>query len=161
METHSDIGPLVELVAGDRRLTIRLMGFWQATRAAAERCARSDHFLDIVPDELLSDCCMAVMAADGMWDLRDIGNDIARQSGLDSTSIRRADMVPGSLLAEATHNLDDAFNLAVPVLHEGETRDGNGSRSLFRAILLPLADDHGRIMQILAGARCATVLSDA
>jgi hypothetical protein len=154
MEQSNTLEPLAELINGDRRLTIRLMGFWQATRLAAERCARADDFLAVVPDDLIGDCCMAVLNASGAWELHDIGDDIARHSGVTGPSAKLENVPSGSLLAEAVRGLDDAFNFISPVLHEGETRDENGAKALFRSILLPLADDQGRVMQVLAAARC-------
>ncbi len=161
MEPSKDIEPLVQLFTGDRRLTMRLMGFWQGTRLAAERCARAADFLAILPDDLMDDCCMAVLGAGGAWELHDIGDDIARHSGISGSSAKLADVPPGTLLAEAVRNLDAAFNFVAPVLHEGETRDENGSRAFFRSILLPLSDDQGRVMQVLAAARCGAAVDHA
>jgi hypothetical protein len=157
MEVSRNLEPLAELISGDRRLTIRLMGFWQATRVGAERCARADDFLATLPDELMGDCCMAVLSDGGEWELRDIGDDIARVSGITGPSAKLFDVPPGSVLAEAVRDLDDAFNFISPIVHEGETRDENGCRAVFRSILLPLADNQGRVMQVLAAARCGAV----
>ncbi len=157
MEPNRSLEPLAELFSGDRRLTIRLMGFWQGARRAAERCARADDFLAMVPEDLIGDCCVAMLNAGGAWELHDIGDDIARHSGINGPSAKLADVAPGTLLAEAVRGLDDAFNFISPVLHEGETWGANGCRALFRSILLPLADDQGRVMQVLAAARCGAV----
>ncbi len=157
MEVSGNLDRLAELISGDRRLTIRLMGFWQAIRVDAERCARADDFLAILPDDLMSDCCMAVLNDDGVWELHDIGDDIARISGITGPSAKLSDVPPGTVLAEAVRDLEDAFNFISPILHEGETRDENGSRAVFRSILLPLADKQGRVMQVLAAARCGAV----
>ncbi len=123
----------------------------------AERCARADDFLEILPDELMGDCCMAVLSDDGVWELRDIGDDIARVSGMSGSSAKLSDVPPGTVLAEAVRDLDDAFNFISPILHEGEARDENGCRTVFRSILLPLADNQGRVMQVLAAARCGVL----
>ncbi len=88
MEVSRNLEPLAELISGDRRLTIRLMGFWQATRVGAERCARADDFLATLPDELMGDCCMAVLNASGAWVLHDIGDVIARHSGVTGPSAK-------------------------------------------------------------------------
>ncbi len=160
MEPNKSLEPLAELISGDRRLTIRLMGFWQGTRLATECCARAHDFLAMVPDDLMGDCCVAMLDAGGAWELHDIGDDIARLSGIRGPSAKLADVPPGTLLAEAVRGLDDAFNFIAPILHEGETWGENGCRALFRSILLPLADDQGRVMQVLAAARCGAVPDD-
>lgn len=157
MEVSRNLEPLVELISGDRRLTIRLMGLWQTVRVDANRCARADDFLSILPDELIADCCTAVLRADGTWRLYDIGDDIGRVSGITVPSVKREDVSLGSILAEAVRDLDDAFNFISPIIHEGEARDENGSRVIFRSILLPLADKQGRVTQILVAARCGAL----
>ena len=157
MELSRNLKPLAELISGDRRLTIRLMGLWQTVRVGADHCARADDFLAVLPDELITDCCMAVLRADGTWQLYDIGDDIGRVSGITVASVKREDLMPGSVLAEAVRDLDDAFNFISPILHEGEARDDNGSRGVFRSILLPLVDKQGCVTQVLVAARCGIV----
>lgn len=62
----------------------------------AERCARADDFLEILPDDLVGDCCMAVLSDGGVWELRDIGDDIARVSGITGPSAKLSDVPPSS-----------------------------------------------------------------
>ena len=156
MEALKDMEPLAELFNGDRRLTIILMGYWQGIRLDDERCARAKLFHALLPDDLAQDCCTVVPGLGGNWQLRQIGEQIARHSGISGPMAALADLPPGSLLAEATRDLDDAFNFAAPVIHEGETCDGEGAPALFRSILLPLSDERGRVTQLLAAARCSS-----
>ena len=75
--------------------------------------------------------------------------------------MRVADLPPQSLLAASIRELKQAHETGVPILDEGEARDENGRRALFRSIVLPLGDEEGRIVQLLAGARCRVIPEDA
>ena len=90
----------------------------------------------------------------------EIGDVLARRSGIAGVKAKLTDLTSGSLLAETIRDIDDAFNLGAPVLHDGETRDKDGRRMLFRSILLPLSDDQGHIRQLLAAARYKAVIDE-
>ena len=161
MELSREIKLRTEIFDGDRRLTIRLMGLWQGARLAGARCARAKVFLSTLSEDLLCDCCLVVRGSNEAWELRDIGDVLARRSGIAGVKAKLTDLTSGSLLAETIRDIDDAFNLGAPVLHDGETRDKDGRRMLFRSILLPLSDDQGHIRQLLAAARYKAVIDEA
>ncbi len=63
--------------------------------------------------------------------------------------------VPGNtLLGAAIRSLEDALK-GNPIPDSGEFEDGTSQRYLYRAILLPLEDDEGEIIQLICGATCA------
>lgn len=144
----------IKLLTGDRRLTIRLMGLWEGSRLGSEPYVRADVFLDSLSEDLLNDCCIVEIAADGECELRRIGKTIGRRSAVSGETARVADLPPKSLLAIAVRQLKDACTFGAPILDEGETRGENGETLLYRSILLPLCDDSGRTVRFLAGARC-------
>ncbi|HEX9809131.1 MAG TPA: hypothetical protein VGC25_05955 [Alphaproteobacteria bacterium] len=59
---HDD--PAAKVLAGDRRLTMQLMGLWRGLRVA-DGCPGHETFLAAVPPELLEDCFVAVPTAEG------------------------------------------------------------------------------------------------
>ncbi len=150
-----------KIVAGDRRLTIYLMGLWQGLRPDTGGCAPAKEFLATLSEILWADCCVVEIAADGGWQICRVGEVMARRSGVRAASVPVADLPPQSLLAASIRGLKDAHRTGVPILNEGEARDEKGRRTLFRSILLPLGDEQGRVVQYLAGARCRVVLEDA
>ena len=161
MEYQQGLEPHTKIVAGDRRLTMLLMGIWQGLRPGPGRCAPAEDFLAALPEDLWTDCCVVEMTVDGGWQVCRVGETIARRSGVGAAPVRVADLLPQSLLATSIRELKHARRTGAPILDEGEARDENGRRALFRSILLPLGDEEGRIVQVLAGARCRVLLEDA
>ena len=143
-----------KIVAGERRLSMLLMGYWRETRA--DRRAPLERALKrAVPPDLFADCFVYLPARKHEADrLHDIGENIARASGLATTSLARADAPRDTLIAIASKWLDKALTGGAPIIDDGRFKDSHGNRVIYRAILLPLADRSGGIVQILGGARC-------
>ena len=153
--------PRTKIFAGDRRLTMCLMGLWQGLRRDAGRCALAAEFFAAMPEDLWTDCFVVEMTVDGGWQVCRVGETIARRSGVSAAPAPVADLPPQTLLAASIRELKDAHRTGIPILDEGETWDENGRRTLFRSILLPLGDEEGRVVQFLAGARWRVALEDA
>ncbi len=150
-----------KIVAGERRLTMLLMGHWQelrdGRRAPLVRALKTG-----VPPDLLSDCFTLLPAATpDRGRLHDIGERIARISGIAATSLTLSEVPGGTLIGMAAKWLDRALATGVPVVDEGEFEDRHGARMLYRAILLPLANEQDEIVQVLGGARCKTGAEDS
>lgn len=154
MEYRQGLEPFSKIVAGDRRLTMRLMGIWQGLRYGAKTCAPAAEFFAAVPEDLWSDCCVVTRTEGEAWELRRIGETIARRSSIGAGQAKIEDLRPESLLAIAVSELEDVIKSGAPILSEGEAQDENGHPALYRSILLPLAAEDGTISQLVAGARC-------
>lgn len=154
MQYREGLEPFAKIVAGDRRLTMRLMGIWQGLRYGKTACAPAAEFFASVPSDLWTDCCVLTRGSDKAWEVTRIGETIARRSGIHGDKARIADLPPDSLLAIAVRELDDAVKSGAPILGEGEGQDEEGHPALYRSILLPLAGDNGAIDLLVAGARC-------
>ena len=161
MEYGQALEPRTKIVAGDRRLTMLLMGLWQGLRRGPGCCPPAEDFFAALPEDLWTDCCVVEMTADGGWQVCRVGETIARRSGVPVAPMRVADLPPQSLLAASIRELKHAHETGVPILDEGEAQDEHGRRALFRSIVLPLGDDEGRIVQLLAGTRCRVIPEDA
>jgi len=154
VEYRQGLEPFAKIVVGDRRLTMRLMGIWQGLRYGQKTCAPAVEFCAAVPDDLWADCCIVTRDAAEEWELRRIGETIARRSSVRGRKARIAELRRESILAMAVSELDDAIKSGAPILNEGEAQDEHGYPALYRSILLPLAGEGGAIVQLLAGARC-------
>jgi hypothetical protein len=150
-----------KIVAGDRRLTLHLMGLWQGLRCGAKSYTLAEDFFAALAEDLWADCCVVEILGDGDWLISRIGETIARRSGVRTVPVRVADLPPQSVLAASVRELEAAKRTGVPILDEGEAEDENGRPAVYRSILLPLADQEGRFVQFLAGARCRVCLEDS
>ncbi len=142
------------LIAGERRLTMLLVGHWQEAREG-RRCPLASDFTALVPDELLADCFTYEPAAAGKGGrLCDIGAALARVSGVAVTEMALGDAPPNSLLGVVGEFLGRVFQDGTPVLDDGEFEDQSGVKQLYRATLLPLENEAGEIALVIGGARC-------
>ncbi len=144
--------------AGERRLSMLLVGHWQEARED-RRCPLAGDFTALVPDELLADCFTyepAVVSA-GVGEggrLRDIGEALARISGIAVRDMALGDAPPNSLLGMAIKSLGQTLREGTPVLDDGAFEDQSGAKRLYRAALLPLENDAGEVALVIGGARC-------
>ncbi len=138
--------------AADQRLTMRLLAQWHELRGN-RRCPLASEFLNAIPPELLPDCFNFVSGKSLDQGRISLGNDIARISGITKTSLLLAEVPANTLLGAAMRSLEDALK-GNPIPDSGEFEDGTSQRYLYRAILLPLEDDEGEIIQVICGARC-------
>ncbi len=145
-----------KIVAGERRLTMLLMGYWQELRDG-RRAPLARALKTAVPLDLLADCFTLLPAETPERSrLHDIGERIARVSGIEATSLTLSEVPGNTLIGMASKWLDRTLEQAVPVVDEGEFEDRHGARILYRATLLPLANEQDEIVQVLGGARCKT-----
>lgn len=153
-----DIAP--KIVAGERRLTMLLMGYWQELRDG-RRAPLARDFKTAVPVDLLADCFTLLPAETPERSrLHDIGERIARVSGIAVTSLMLSEVPENTLIGVASKWLDRTLELGAPVAEEGEFEDQHGARVLYRATFLPFANERDEIVQVLGGARCKAGAAD-
>ncbi len=141
-------------LARERRLTMYLMADWQDLRGN-RRCPVARDFAVSIPPDLLP-YCFTFLPAETLDDSRlcNVGEYLARMSGLTTTSLALSEVPGETLLGVATGLLATALERATPTLENGEFEDRQGKRNVYRAILLPLEDEQGEIVQLLGGVRC-------
>ncbi len=150
-----------KIVAGERRLPRLLLGYWQERRAG-RRAPLVRALKTGVPPDLLTDCFTLLPAeTPDRGRLHDIGERIARVSGIAATSLTLSEVPGDTLIGMAAKWLDRALETGVPVVDEGEFEDRHGAHILYRATLLPLANEQDEIVQVLGGARCKAGAEDS
>ncbi|MCH8998385.1 MAG: PAS domain-containing protein [Proteobacteria bacterium] len=150
-----------KIVAGEHRLTMLLMGHWQELRDG-RRAPLVRAFKTAVPLDLLADCFILLPAeTPDRRRLHDIGERIARVSGIAVTSLMLSEVPGETLIGVASKWLVRTLELGAPVVDEGEFEDRHGARILYRATLLPLANQQDEIIQVLGGARGKAAAEDS
>ncbi len=95
-----------KIVAGERRLTMLLMGYWQELRDG-RRAPLVRAFKTAVPTDLLADCFTLLPAeTPDRSRLHDIGERIARVSGIAATSLTLSEVPGDTLIGMASKWLD-------------------------------------------------------
>ena len=151
-QTHNRIRASTKSAAADQRLTARLMAHWHKVRGN-QRCPLVSEFLSSIPPELLPDCFNIVSGKSFDEGRISVGNNVARISGITRSSLLLAEVPGNTLLGAAIRSLEDTLK-GNPIPESGKFEDGKGQSYLYRAILLPLEDDKGEIIQVIGGASC-------
>jgi hypothetical protein len=150
-----------KIVAGERRLTMLLMGYWQESRGV-RRAPLVRTFKRAIPPDLLADCFVFLPARKRNGGrVHDIGERIARTSGIATTSLAFSEVPRATLIGHASKWLGRVLEQGKPVVDEGAFEDDQGARHLYRATILPLADERDQIVQVLGGARCKADVESA
>jgi len=149
------------IVAGERRLTMNLMGHWQELRDD-RRAPLVRLFKASFPPDLLTDCFTLLPAETlDQSQLHEIGERIAQISGIEATSLTLSEVPGNTLIGVASKWLGRILEIGAPVVDEDEFEDQHGARYLYRATLLPLENEKGEIVQVLGGARCKASAEDS
>jgi hypothetical protein len=144
----------------ERRLVLRLLTYWRAI------CAERDYpsFAEIEPDDMPD-----------MWHncfvLEVIGHEedpIFRAAGGEIISYTPGSLIgtpisawtPDTLIGVAVSHTRDVLRKGVPMSHGDEFLKVDGTKVLYRSILLPMSDDGETISGLLGAANCREVLEE-
>ncbi len=136
----------------ERRITVRLMAYWEKIRAGRPMPREQDVDPDIISD--LWDYCFLLsvkdMGKEG-YQYTYLGSEIkkAYQGGLSETDT-------GGLISPNADRLADCYmeiiHTKAPVVDEGEFRNSVGDMVKYRQCLLPLGED-GAVKAVFGGMR--------
>ncbi len=136
----------------ERRLVVRMLKYW---RSLIENGARRPGMNRINPETLADswDWCYALDFSESEDDpiIRFAGHGYFDDLDSDPVGCRLSEINSVSLLRYATTYFPDAVRKAVPVTFGGEFNGEDGTRTLYRSVILPLDDENGTF-SILFGA---------
>ena len=133
----------------ERRLTYRLLNYWDTLRGAREYPKMSDIDGDMIPD--IWPWCFIL---DTQRDYPSpyfhfLGEGLAKYSGV---YLSGKDDWRMTLLDKAAAHLDHTLKARAPIMIEDELVRYDGQSLQFRSIMLPLSDDGETITHILGAA---------
>lgn len=133
----------------ERRLARRLLAYWQERRGDREFPALGD-----IDPEAIGDMWPSCFVLDAVSNrefpyFRYLGSDLLKYSGIFLSG--ETDWAL-TLLDKAVGNFREALETRVPILIEDELTRYDGSRLLFRSVLLPLSDDQANVNYLLGAA---------
>jgi len=138
----------------ERRLVLRLLSYWRGL------CG--DHnfptFADVNPvaiTDIWPHCF--VLETVGCEDnpvFRAVGDEIAKHFPGGLVGSRVSEITEKSLFSVTINYLDKALSKRTPISHGGEFYQDDGSKILYRSIVLPMSDDGETISGLLCGANC-------
>ena len=138
----------------ERRLNMRLMGYWQELRAGTG-CPAANAFVSSDIADVWGHCFSLVPGAGGeAWQFQHIGTALAKESGLKGDYESDRDIPPGSLLHHMLQRLSGFDDGLQPIVSSGTFTTSEGRDCLYRAILLPFVGKPNVIDLVVGGARC-------
>jgi hypothetical protein len=142
----------------ERRFVLRLLGHWR------NLCGDRDFpsFADLDPAEIpdMWQNCFILEVCSGTEApvFRAIGEELAAKAGrqLIGRTVRDApmDFLPGVAVA----HIGEVLEKSAPVSRGGEFLKQDGTKVLYRSILLPMSDDGETISGILGAANCRDIV---
>ena len=133
----------------ERRLSRRLLAYWQERRGDREFPALGDIDSEAI-SEMWPSCFILDTAGNREFPyFHYLGSDLLKFSGIFLSG--ETDWAL-TLLDKAVGNYREALETRVPILIEDELTRFDGSRLLFRSVLLPLSEDQKTVDYILGAA---------
>jgi hypothetical protein len=142
----------------ERRLVLRLLAHWRGLRG--ERAFPS--FAALEPAaiaDIWPHCFILEPAADGSGlVVGGVGDALDALFGRPLAGRPVAEIAAGSLPFMATGYVDEVLAKRAPVSHGGTFARRDGTRLLYRSILLPMSDDGATIYGLLGAMNCRHVV---
>ena len=138
----------------ERRLVLRLLGYWRALCGERKMPSFSDIESEDIPDLWPHSFLLETDEHGGSPIFRALGSEIDTPSAGSLVGKKVVDAPSQGLPGLALAYLDEVLKKGVPISRGGEFCKPDGTRVLFRSILLPLAGDNNTINGILGAANC-------
>lgn len=133
----------------ERRLARRMLAYWQERRGDRDFPALGDIDCQAISDMWPSCFVLDTVSNREFPYFRYLGSDLLQYSGIFLSG--KTDWAL-TLLDKAVGNFREALESRVPILIEDELIRFDGSRLLFRSVLLPLSDDQETVNYLLGAA---------
>ena len=144
----------------ERRLVLRLLWHWRTLCNDQKPPAFSDIDPSAIPDLWPHSFLLDTGGREGGPVFRALGDQIDKHPIGSLVGMRLADAPIDALPRMALAYIDEALEKGVPISRGGVFSYPNGTRVLFRSVLLPLVDDENNICGILGAANCREVVAN-
>lgn len=139
----------------ERRLVLRLLSYWRSLLRGGEAMPS---FLAVDPssmEDIWPHCfVLDVVGHEADPVFRQVGASFAAHSPIDLVGRRVSEAREGSLVHASVSYVHEIIAKAVPVSRGGEFRKQDGTRVLYRSIVLPMSDDGSAVSGLLCAANC-------
>ncbi len=144
----------------ERRLVLRLLGHWRTLCGDRKLPAYSDFNPTAIPDIWPHSFLLEIDETEGGHVFRALGDQIDKYSSGSLVGMRVADAPTDALPGMALAYIDEVLEKGVPISRGGEFTKPNGTRVLFRSVLLPIGENANTICGILGAANCREVVEN-
>lgn len=144
----------------ERRLVLRLLGHWRTLCGDQNLPALSDIDPTAIPDIWPHSFLIEIDGVRGNHVFQALGDRIDNCSTGSLVGRRITDAAPGTLSSLAVAYIDEVLRKGVPISRGGEFSNPDGTKVLFRSILLPIGENEHTISAILGATNCREVVEN-
>lgn len=156
--TRAPGAPADEAPTGiERRMVFRLLSYWRQLTAddaipSLDRLQPED-IPDIWPD------CYVLDPVGHQHDpiFRFVGADLASHVDIDLVGRNISDVPENTLVQVAVRYVPEVLRKGVPISRSGEFLRDDGSRVLYRSIVLPMSEEGAPLRLLLGAANCRVI----
>jgi hypothetical protein len=144
----------------ERRLVLRLLGHWRTLCGDRNLPALSDIDPTAIPDIWPHSFLIEIDGTRGDHVFKALGDRIDNYSAGSLVGRRVTDAPADALSGLAVGYIDEVLKKGVPISRGGEFSNPDGTRVLFRSVLLPIGENENTISGILGAANCREVVEN-
>jgi len=144
----------------ERRLVLRLLGHWRGLCGDRKLPALSDIDPTAIPDIWPHSFLIEIDETNGSHVFRAVGDQIDSYSEGTLLGKRVTDVPADALPGIALAYIDEVLRKRVPISRGGVFSRPDGTRVLYRSVLLPTGEDENSIAGILGAANCREVVEN-
>jgi hypothetical protein len=138
----------------ERRLVLRLLAYWREIRGDENYPSFADVDPAKIPDLWPHCFVLETIGAEGDPIIRAVGDEIALRLQGVIVGRRVSELGKNSLFSVAIDYLDKVLDKCAPISHGGEFSQDDGTKILYRSIILPMSDDGETVSGLLCAANC-------
>lgn len=144
--------PQPRVKGAERRLTLRLLNYWQEVKGVRSFPTCGDINSQAIAD-IWPNCYLLRIEKNDEEPIFDyLGEKLAKFSGVFVSNQSFTETRHQTLLDQAIRYYRDALDTRAPVVGDDEFVRFDGTRIIYRSIILPLSDDQERITHLLGAA---------
>ncbi len=144
----------------ERRLVLRLLGHWRTLCGDRTLPALLDIDPAAIPDIWPHCFLLEIDKTGGGHVFRAVGDQLDNYTTGSLVGMRVTDAPTDALPGMALSYIDEVLKKGVPISRGGEFSQPDGTRVLFRSVLLPMGENENTICGILGAANCREVVEN-
>jgi hypothetical protein len=141
----------------ERRLVLRLLAHWRTLCEERKYPSFADLDPDEIPDIWPFSFVLEILDDREEPVFRAVGDELAAYTDFLLTDRRVSEAPDHTLPGVAISYVDEMLEKRVPISRGGEFLKADGTKVLYRSILLPMSDDGETISGVLGAANCREI----
>ena len=141
----------------ERRLVLRLLSHWRSLCGDRQFPSFKEVDPADIPDIWAHSFVLEILDGEDEHVFRAVGDELSASTDFPFIGCRVSDAPANTLPAVSVAYIDEVLAKGVPISRGGEFYKADGTKVLYRSIILPMSDDGETISGLLGAANCREV----